>query len=190
MQIERAVVNITTLGPNNRLAFFVNGCYFNCKGCVSKRLQVQNTENECDIEEYFSKFDFTHIQGITVSGGEPFLQVAELKKCVNYFLAKGIDDILVYTGFTIKELLEKNDEDIRYILKNIAVIIDGRYEESLNDGTNNLKGSTNQNIIILNDKYYSLYKQYEKKDRLVEKFFLGNIELAIGIPTKEFIENF
>lgn len=190
MQIERAVTNITTLGPGMRLGIWVNGCNKRCKGCMSSALWQFKPENECDIEDFFSVYNYQKIDGVTISGGEPFAQKEELAHLVKFFLEKGIRDILVYTGYTIEELQAKNDSDINYVLNNIAVLIDGPYIEEANDGFNNLKGSNNQRIIILNPNYKELYENYKKQERKMQVMQIANIALAVGIPEAGFVKHF
>lgn len=59
--------------------------------------------------------------------------------------------IYIWTGYTLKELINKKDSRILKILKQANYLIDGRYEESLRDITLPLRGSSNQNIIELDE---------------------------------------
>lgn len=190
MQIERAVTGVTTLGPGKRLAVWVNGCYRKCKGCVSPRLRIFNPLNEVDIEQYFAAFDLSKVQGVTVSGGEPFEQARELYRMVTYFCERGIDDILVYTGYTIEQLQERKDEYTDGVLSKIAVLIDGPYVEEADFGTGNLKGSQNQRVIVLKEKFRRRYAGCYRKKRRMQTLTAGNIVLAVGIPDREFIDKF
>lgn len=190
MQLERAVIGIKTLGPGNRLCIWVNGCHRRCKGCVSEGLQAPCPENEVDIEEYFKDYYLEIVDGVTISGGEPFDQASELKVLVKYFKDKGIDDILVYTGFEIEELRAKKDKDVDYILENIGVLIDGPYIEEQNTGKGNLKGSDNQRIIFINQDLKPAYDKYYRDERQMQEQVLGNILLSAGIPTEEYIKKF
>ena len=104
MQIERAITGVTTLGPGSRLVVWVNGCPRRCKGCVSPRLQASAPQNERDVIAFLRQFDLSDVDGVTVSGGEPFLQTEELLRMVRYLRGQGVEDILVYTGYTLGEL--------------------------------------------------------------------------------------
>lgn len=190
MQIERAIKGVKTLGPGNRMVVWVNGCHRGCPGCVSKRLQKDAPQNEQDINQYFDQFEFDDLDGMTISGGEPFDQIGELLKLIQYILEKQIFDILVYTGYTIEELNSKKDKRIEYILNHIAVLIDGPYIEALNDDTGNLKGSNNQRVIVLNKQFQQKYDEYCKQARTMQEFDFGKIIVAVGIPTREYINSF
>ena len=54
----------------------------------------------------------------------------------------------------MEELKTKEiDDDIKYILSNVDVLIDGRFEIDKRDITLKLRGSSNQNIIDLKGKF-------------------------------------
>ncbi len=190
MQIERTLMGITALGPGKRMAVWVNGCEKRCRGCISPALQAKNPNNECDVNEYFSQFSYEDCDGVSISGGEPFLQAEELCRLVVFLKNRGIDDILVYTGYTLEELIAKNDGAVNSILEKIAVLIDGPYVESENDDTSNLAGSKNQRIHILNHAFEKRYTEYISDKRDVQVFDFGNYVLAVGIPTREYIRKF
>lgn len=190
MQIERIISDITTLGPGMRLCIWVNGCKRNCVGCVSPRLKEFVPDNDQDIIALLNQFDLSSIDGVTISGGEPFEQVHDLWLLVEHIRKLGIDDILIYTGYTISELLNKNDSEIYKILSNIAVLIDGPYIHELNNDENNLLGSSNQKVIYLNAQYIPIYENYCKKQRSIQEITAGNILIGVGIPTKEYVTNF
>ena len=188
MRIERALTDIRTLGPGSRLAIWTNGCPRACPGCVSVRLQKVNPSTEVEPIAFISRFDLTKCDGVTISGGEPFMQSKELLVLLKYLKENGIKDVLVYTGYLLEEL--KQDETMNACLKYIDVLIDGPYIDALNDDTNNIKGSSNQNIYYFNKDLIPLYSSYIKEEREVQEFIIRYISLGIGIPTRRYIENF
>lgn len=190
MQIERAILGVTTLGPGSRLAIWVNGCDRHCKGCVSVRLQAKRPENETDEREFLKGFDLSRADGVTVSGGEPFDQPQGLLRAVSYLKEAGIDDILVYTGYTYEELKARRDPATDAVLKQIAVLIDGPYVSLLDRGRGNLKGSANQRVIVLNKEFSARYAAYECDRRTMQEFRAGNVLIGVGIPDRAYIERF
>ena len=190
VRLPRAVNYITTLGPGRRLCVWVNGCSRRCKGCVSQRLQRVDETTEVDIDEYFFGYNLTAIDGVTISGGEPFEQSKELNKLVKYFKKRGVKDILVYTGYTIEALQNRHDEDIDEVLKNISVLIDGEYVQALDFGKGNLAGSENQRILYLDERVKARYEGYLTAERNMQEMLLGNTFLAVGIPSEEYIQTF
>lgn len=190
MQIERTFTGITALGPGNRMAVWVNGCPRNCPGCISPNLRREAPENECNVAEYFSAFAYDDIDGVSISGGEPFYQAAELLSLVRFLRDKGIKDILVYTGYTLAELIAMRDPTVDAILGGIAVLIDGPYIAEENDDTGNLAGSKNQKIHIFDESFRKRYEDYASNKREVQTFNFGSYVLSVGIPTKEYIRKF
>ena len=55
--------------------------------------------------------------------------------------------IFVWTGYTLEELKEKNDERINHILSQINTLIDGPFIQEEKDLTLELRGSKNQRIL-------------------------------------------
>ena len=128
------------------------------------------------------------IDGITITGGEPFLQSGELAELVTYLREQVSEDILVYTGYTYDELQAIRNPLVTTVLQQIAVLIDGPYVEKLNDNRP-LRGSANQQIIILNEQFRSRYDAVSTGRRSVHNVFYGTTHLSIGIPMKKFRSN-
>ena len=190
MRIERAVNYMTSLGPGRRLCVWVNGCNRRCEGCVSKRLQEVDEGTEVDIYEYFFGYNLEAIDGVTISGGEPFEQADELCRLTEYFRRRGVSDILVYTGYTYEELVSMENLSVKKVLESISVLIDGPYIKELDFGISNIKGSENQRIHYLDASVKDFYQRYITDTRNVKEVTLGNVLLGVGIPSKEYIENF
>lgn len=188
MQIEKTFYPITSLGPNRRLGIWTLGCVRKCKGCSNPETQSPNLEKDVPIEQMLQGYDFSIIDGVTISGGEPFMQLNELLKLVTILREKSIDDILVYTGYTHEELKAMNNPIIDEIFSKISVLIDGPYIEELND-EHILKGSSNQNIIYFDETKRPQYEEYMKREKEINIFHLANGEAHfIGIPPKNFRE--
>ena len=190
MRIERAVNYVRTLGPGLRLCIWVNGCQRGCPGCVSQRLQQPDDSTDVDIYEYFAGYKLDRIDGVTLSGGEPFEQPEELSRLVEYLTKRGVRDILVYTGYTLSELKEKNSDSINSVLRKISVLIDGPYVMERDSGKGNLKGSDNQCIHYLIPEYRDLYEAYMDDLRSPDEVILGNTLLSVGIPDRQYIDDF
>lgn len=192
MQVERVIADVETLGPGKRICIWVNGCKRNCAGCVSPELQAFKKENECDIVAVLESFQLDASVGVTISGGEPFEQTTSLAGLVKFLNQKGVEDILVYTGYTIEQLKSRtvDAEATQYVLNNIGVLIDGPYIQEEDKNIGNLKGSDNQRIIFVKRNLKSKYDAYYSDERKMQEFFMFPHFVAVGIPTKEFIDKF
>ena len=106
--ISHTEKNTDLLGPYRRFVIWVHGCCFDCEGCLA-----ENTKNgaytETNIKDLAQEILMSDTEGITISGGEPFLQAKALFELVS--LLKSIKDIgvIIYSGFTLEELQENDD---------------------------------------------------------------------------------
>jgi len=85
-------------------------------------------------------------QGVTFSGGEPFLHAGALVKIATAVKRLGLD-LTVYTGHTYEELSTRQDEDIQALLALADYLIDGKYVHELRDISLKFRGSKNQRVI-------------------------------------------
>ena len=144
--VEDSIVD----GEGFRITVFTQGCPHNCPGCHNPDTHPAAGGRETDTAEVIDLIDANPLlDGITFSGGEPFLQPSPLPKLARESHARGLD-VWSYTGFTLEELIAKKNPAIDALLKEIDVLVDGRYDEKQRDLTLNFRGSTNQRIIDMN----------------------------------------
>lgn len=153
-------------GPGFRYVIFAQGCTHCCKGCHNPDTHALDGGYLIDAESIIEEIKQSkYIDGVTFSGGEPFLQadafihIAERLKEANI-------SIVCYTGFTFEELYESKDESKTRLLGFIDMLIDGPYIEELKDLSLTFRGSRNQRIIdvksSLRDKRAVLEKLYRE----------------------------
>ena len=176
----------------DRFIIYFQGCDRRCKNCFAEETQPKNKNGfYIEIDEIINQINNEkNIQGVTISGGEPFLQYVELECLVNEIKNSTKElDIMVYSGNSLKELKEDNRDEIKNILNKIDILIDGAYIEEENSGTA-LKGSDNQEIHVLSEQGIKLKKFIEEqKNRKIE--IIANINggiSIIGIPPKDKVE--
>jgi anaerobic ribonucleoside-triphosphate reductase activating protein len=128
----------------------------------------------------------TELQGITLSGGEPFAQAAGLAD-VLYLVARRRPDLTVicYSGFTRAQIERQGARDggVRRLLRRLDVLIDGQYRHELND-SRGLRGSANQGVHFLTSRIPPDRAAFETSPRRLE--MLGDGEgllLEVGVPT-------
>ena len=140
------------------VSLWVQGCPHHCPGCHNP--ETWDFEGGYDIPDDIRGEIIKAISanGITrnfsILGGEPLCE-ENLDFVLNIVTSVRIAypniKIYVWTGYTYAELLSKDDERITNILKQINILIDGRYIDSLRDTTLPLRGSSNQKIISLDE---------------------------------------
>lgn len=138
-------------GTGIRLTVFTQGCFHNCPNCQNPQTHDSKGGELYEVEYIIQKFHSNPLySGITLSGGEPFLQA---ESCIE--IAKAIHSIprktvWCYTGYTFEELLKAHRADFILLLSNIDVLVDGRFVESLKSPDIRFRGSTNQRLIDMN----------------------------------------
>ena len=143
--VEESVVD----GPGIRTVIFTAGCPHHCIGCHNPSSWNPAGGEEVEVEELVQCVKLSGWDGVTISGGEPFLQSSPLAKLVTACKSLG-KNVWVYTGYTLEQLEAMHDEAIQTVLDYADVLVDGRYEQSLRDMGLRFRGSSNQRIIFLN----------------------------------------
>lgn len=189
MQIDRVLYPIESLGPGNRLVIWTVGCSKHCVNCSNQELWQKDDSRDVPIDDLCTLIEreiATHkIEGITITGGDPFEQHTEL-----IILLKRLrlisDDILVYTGYTIDELEQTfTQEEKTTLFGLISVLIEGRYIKELNDNKSSLIGSTNQKVIYLDPAMQKKYLSYLDEGRKIQNVFYINRVISVGIHNRE-----
>lgn len=186
LRYARIEHNVINLGPGNRTVIWTQGCNRNCKNCIGQNYRDLNGGNLTSVSEFtellMSNPDFS--QEITISGGEPFLQPKALSEVLEKIREKYDIGVIVYTGFTLEELILRDDENIKDLLSKIDLLIDGTYIEEL-DQNEIFRGSANQNLYYLTDKYETEeMESYKLKQRGAYIDISTHEMKMIGIPTK------
>lgn len=142
-------------GVGWRAVLFVSGCPHNCPGCHNKVAQDYNYGEKFDKEKIINRIcENSILKGITISGGEPLCKenipevldfIKDVKKVRPNF------NVWCYTGYTLEQLEDRNDSVTDETLKNIDVLVDGRFIEAQKNPTLKFKGSANQRILDLQE---------------------------------------
>jgi len=176
------------LGPGNRFAIWTQGCNRRCPGCVSPDSRDTESGEEWDTGVLAGIINKTAgIEGITISGGEPFLQAQALCNIIELVRNNRDLGVIVYTGNNYTELKESEDIYIKKLLEYTDLLIDGAYQEEYNDGKS-LRGSSNQRVIPLTERYRKDLGLYGQEGRAVEIIPRGDGGARmVGIPPKGFV---
>lgn len=141
-------------GSGIRTVIWFQGCLHNCLGCQNPETHDLNGGFEVDTKDICEKLkNLKYQNGITLSGGDPFFQPKAALEIVKFAKSIGLN-VWAYTGFTYEALLN-GDKDRFELLKNVDVLVDGKFmldKKSLNC---KFRGSTNQRLI---DVHKSLEK--------------------------------
>lgn len=149
IRVAGIVNDSITDGPGLRLTVFVQGCGKNCPGCHNPDALPSGggTLYTADqLMELITKNPL--LSGVTLSGGEPFLQARALLPLARLVKGAGLD-LAVYTGYTFEELMRQADESVMALLFLADTLIDGPFLIEQKSLTLPFRGSRNQRILNL-----------------------------------------
>lgn len=151
------VSHTTANGPGTRAMFWVQGCTLGCQGCFNPATHTPMVADPDKVKTPQQLMEMVpdDVQGITISGGEPFQQsIPALLQLVQLAQARGLT-VVIFTGYEPWELLERPSPDVSGILSiisNTDMLISGRYERT-KPSTRILLGSENQEILYPTKRY-------------------------------------
>lgn len=159
-------------GPGIRVGLYVSGCTHKCKGCHSSEywdFETGEQFTEKHLTQLQAALSKDYVEGLSILGGDP-LEIKNIhrvrfiiKECKQYY--ESVNDkplnIWLWTGSVFENLCllsagvwtwEGQDaiqyvEDLRYILNNIDVLVDGPFVEEKKDLNLAFRGSSNQRLI-------------------------------------------
>ena len=99
-------------------------------------------------EQIVSDVGASYCQGLTLLGGEPFLNTGVCLSLVKALREAygNTKDIWSWTGYTWEELMQETEDKLE-LLSLIDILVDGRFELAKKDLTLQFRGSSNQRII-------------------------------------------
>lgn len=130
-------------GPGLRTSIYFAGCHHHCEGCHNPQSWDMAGGKSMTIDEIVRIIEENGFN-VTFSGGDPIYQIKPLITLAETLKQRGYN-IWCYTGFTFEQLLENSD--IRELLENIDVVVDGPFIQPLRDISLRFRGSSNQRII-------------------------------------------
>ena len=132
-------------GSGIRTVIWFQGCLHNCKGCQNPETHDMNGGIVLDVDELKMKLkNLKYQSGITLSGGDPFFQPKAALEIAKFAKSIGLN-VWAYTGFTYEALL--SDKSRLDLLKNVDVLVDGKFMMDKKSLNCKFRGSTNQRLI-------------------------------------------
>jgi anaerobic ribonucleoside-triphosphate reductase activating protein len=167
-------------GPGNRSVLWAQGCSIGCDGCFNPL-----THNEGLADDRFSVTDLVNwvlaqsVDGLTISGGEPFQQLAGIIELARAVRLAGLS-VIVLTGYTstqVRALVKEQD-----LKECFDVVIAGPYRASMHVAVS-LRGSRNKEYLFFSDVYSEQdFKTVPEAEVLIEAD--GTVIVTgINVPT-------
>ena len=132
-------------GPGFRYTVFTQGCHHGCLGCHNPETHdfcgghVVNTD---DLIAEMKKN--TLLDGLTLSGGDPFEQWVPCTQLAKGAQALGLN-VWAYTGYRWEELMLK--PQWRALIEACDIVVDGRFVQKQRTLDLRFRGSRNQRLI-------------------------------------------
>ncbi len=173
---------VTALGPGVRYGLWVMGCDKSCPGCIAAGTH-KGTGRKIPVGALAMEIVHSGAEGITISGGEPFLQAGGLKVLIDKVRRKRDMGVIIYSGYSFDQLLKKREW--AELLEETDLLIDGPYIRELDDGKS-LRGSSNQSVIALTDRYKPYLDMYGSENRETQIFDHGYYRSFVGVPAGDY----
>jgi anaerobic ribonucleoside-triphosphate reductase activating protein len=191
IQINKAHFPVTVLGPGRRIAVWVQGCTLCCPGCLSRDTWAPDPTRAMSVADMLAwcrLVGAAGVDGVTISGGEPFQQVDALTEFLQGLHLWRTEcrrkfDILCFSGFPLATLRAKHAP----ILRLLDAIIPEPFIEK--HRPNRIwRGSANQPLVPLSRlgrKRYAAFieKAPDGKGRFQVSVSGGHI-WYVGIPQR------
>lgn len=135
-------------GPGIRFVVFAQGCPHRCPGCHNPQTHPFDGGTLSDVEEILALLRKNPLlDGITLSGGEPFEQADAFGLLAERVRESGLN-VVTYTGYRYEEITKAPArKDRMRLLRATDLLVDGRFEIDLRTEILPFRGSSNQRII-------------------------------------------
>ena len=150
MRVAGFITDSVVDGPGVRFVLFAQGCPHQCPSCHNPETWDLQGGKEMTVKEIVKllKKRLKYVRGITLSGGDPFLQAEEMAKVGWEAKRLGLD-VVTYTGYRYEELVALGLPGSQELLEVTDILIDGPFVQDLKDISLPFRGSSNQRLIDL-----------------------------------------
>ena len=157
MRYAKLKLNDVANAPGIAVSFYTQGCPHHCPGCFNPETWDFNGGMDVAVEDLVDDIlKRKHIDGITLSGGDPFFQQRECVALLS--LLPDNLDVWIYTGFSYEQIMHTQ------LAKMADYIVDGKFEKD-KIVTGQMYGSSNQRIIKIN----KIKKRKRRKEEYYDK---------------------
>ena len=134
-------------GPGYRYTIFAQGCPHHCPGCHNPQSHNFEGGRTVDTETILRQVrENPLLDGITLSGGEPFCQPEACRALAEAARDLGLS-VWCYTGYTWEKLMQEADPARLALLEAVDVLVDGPFILAQKSLELKFCGSRNQRLI-------------------------------------------
>ncbi len=143
MRVIDIIAGTTVDGPGFRTAVYFAGCDHACPGCHNPSTWARDAGEETTVDAVLTEIENNDFD-VTFTGGDPLYQAAALIPLAREIHKLG-KTIWLYTGFTFEQAMAH--PEMASLIKEVDVVVDGPFVESLKSETAIFRGSSNQRVI-------------------------------------------
>lgn len=137
-------------GPGTRFVLWTQGCPLACPGCWNPDTWSDQPRSLMTVDDILELLDRAMpVEGVTFSGGEPFVQASGLLQLAEAVRERGLS-LMAFTGYEIEELTAFEQQRLLGLLD---VVVTGRFVASLKRDDLRWRGSSNQRVHFLSERY-------------------------------------
>ena len=147
MRIANTVNDSIVDGHGLRFTVFTQGCPHHCPGCHNPGTHDPCGGEEVSLEELEQQMGRNPlIEGITLSGGEPFSQAADCAELARRAHEHGLN-VWTFSGYLFEVLRDRDDPGWTALLAQTDVLVDGPFLQNQKSYELHFRGSRNQRLI-------------------------------------------
>lgn len=154
LRVGRTMDRCSVLGPGVRAVVWVAGCPLRCRECIAPEFLDTGAGREVAVTSLANWIaGLADIDGVTLSGGEPFQQAGPL--CVlldEVRAARPQLTAVAFTGYTLDRLHRRGSREQRELLRRLDILVDGPYVPERHSSMR-WRGSANQRLHALTDRH-------------------------------------
>ncbi len=152
LQVAQIVPATQAEGPGRRFALWLQGCPLRCPGCCNPEMLPFAGGRAVSLDDIVEQLHAAHrlhgLEGITLLGGEPTSHAAGVVEFARAAHALGLS-VMVFTGHLLEDLQLSPDSDVRALIAETDILVDGPYDRDQPETTRRWIGSANQRVHFL-----------------------------------------
>ncbi len=150
LRVARWLPRSAANGPGERFVVWVQGCTLRCPGCWNPDTWSTGGGRPVTVAELLALYRATPgLEGLTLSGGEPFQQAAPAAALAEAVRRAG-GSVMIFTGYPLDALTAP---DHRRLLAAADLVVAGPYDRARPTRERGWLASTNQRLHVLGDRY-------------------------------------
>lgn len=183
LNLARTLPRSAANGPGDRFVIWVQGCPLACPGCWNPDTWSFQRRILRDTAELVREIvTVGGIDGVTFTGGEPFTQARALAEVGRAVRKAGLS-VFVFTGYNLDELTSAAALELLAVTD---VLVSGRYLASARQHGLTWRGSSNQEVHFLTDRYSRADMDQSPETEI--RIEAGGQITVTGFPTEEFLK--